>query len=55
MHPNAELITRFYTSLARHDGADMAACYAGEATFSDPVFTGLSGQEPGWPRSRANT
>jgi len=47
MHPNAELITRFYTALGRHDGATMAACYAGEATFSDPVFTGLSGEEPG--------
>jgi ketosteroid isomerase-like protein len=47
MHPNAELITRFYTSLSQLDGAGMAACYANEATFSDPVFTNLSGQEPG--------
>ena len=47
MHPNAELITRFYTSLSKRDGAGMAACYAKEATFSDPVFTNLNGQEPG--------
>lgn len=47
MHPNAELITRFYTSLSKLDGAGMAACYAKEATFSDLVFTNLSGQEPG--------
>jgi hypothetical protein len=25
----------------------MAACYAPEATFSDPVFTDLKGREPG--------
>jgi ketosteroid isomerase-like protein len=47
MHPNAELIARFYTSLSKLDGAGMAACYASDATFSDPVFTDLRGQEPG--------
>lgn len=47
MHPNTELITHFYTSLSKLDGAGMAACYAKEATFSDPVFTNLNGQEPG--------
>lgn len=47
MHPNAELITRFYTSLSKLDGAAMAACYAADATFSDPVFSDLRGQEPG--------
>lgn len=47
MHPNAELITRFYTSLSKLDGAGMAACYASNARFSDPVFTDLRGQEPG--------
>lgn len=47
MHPNAELITRFYTSLSKLDGAGMAACYAADATFSDPVFSDLRGQEPG--------
>ena len=42
-----ELIDRFYAALARRDGAAMAACYAPDATFSDPVFTDLSGREPG--------
>lgn len=47
MHANAELITRFYTALSRLDGAAMAACYADDATFSDPVFPGLKNGEPG--------
>lgn len=42
-----ELIDRFYAAFARRDGAAMAACYAPDATFSDPVFTDLSGREPG--------
>lgn len=40
-HPNAQLIHRFYTAFAAHDGAAMAACYADDACFSDPVFTAL--------------
>ena len=47
MHPNAELIAHFYTALSKLDGAGMAACYASDARFSDPVFTDLRGQEPG--------
>ena len=47
MHPNAELLTRFYTALSKRDGAAMAACYANDATFSDPAFVGLKGKEPG--------
>ena len=47
MHPNAELITRFYTALSKLDGAAMAACYADDASFSDAVFVGLKGKEPG--------
>ena len=47
MHPNAELIIRFYTALSRLDGAAMAACYTDDATFSDPVFPGLKNGEPG--------
>jgi ketosteroid isomerase-like protein len=46
-HPNEELIERFYAAFARHDGDAMAACYAPDARFSDPVFTDLRGQEPG--------
>jgi ketosteroid isomerase-like protein len=47
MHPNAELITRFYTALSKLDGAAMAACYAPGASFADPVFPGLKNGEPG--------
>ncbi len=37
-HPNAALIDRFYAAFARRDAAAMAACYAPDAHFSDPVF-----------------
>ena len=40
-HPNAVLIERFYDALGRRDAASMIACYAPEATFSDPVFLDL--------------
>ena len=46
-HPNETLIESFYTAFDRHDGDAMAACYAPGATFSDPVFTDLEGDEPG--------
>jgi uncharacterized protein len=46
-HPNDELIQRFYAAFARHDGEEMAACYAPDAHFSDPVFAGLRDGEPG--------
>ena len=45
--PNDELIQRFYGAFADRDGSAMAACYAPDAHFSDPVFTDLSGAEPG--------
>lgn len=44
---NDELIQRFYAAFAARDGDTMAACYGPNATFSDPVFTGLKGDEPG--------
>jgi len=44
---NADLLERFYGAFGRHDGDTMAACYAPAATFSDPVFPGLKGSEPG--------
>ncbi|HEY5190231.1 MAG TPA: nuclear transport factor 2 family protein [Solirubrobacteraceae bacterium] len=44
---NDELIENLYAAFARRDGAAMAACYAPDAQFSDPVFVGLSGHEPG--------
>ena len=43
MHPNAELITRFYQAFARRDAAGMAACYHAEVHFSDPAFPELRG------------
>jgi ketosteroid isomerase-like protein len=46
-HPNEELIQSFYGAFGRHDGHAMAACYASDARFSDPVFTDLKGREPG--------
>ena len=42
-----DLIKRFYAAFAAHDGYTMASCYAPNATFSDPVFTDLKGEEPG--------
>ncbi len=47
MHPNAELLSRFYAAFAAHDGPTMASCYHPDARFSDPVFPGLQGAEPG--------
>ena len=38
---NAALIARFYGALDRHDAEPMIACYAPDATFSDPVFPRL--------------
>lgn len=46
-HPNEDLIERFYGAFDRDDGDVMAACYAPDARFSDPVFTDLRGEEPG--------
>jgi ketosteroid isomerase-like protein len=44
---NAALINRFYGAFARQDGATMAACYAPDAHFRDPVFQDLHGPEVG--------
>ena len=46
-HPNDELIERFYAAFAERRGDPMAACYAPDAHFSDPVFPDLNGDEPG--------
>jgi len=40
-HPNAALIGCFYDALGRRDAAAMIACYAPDATFSDPAFPAL--------------
>jgi ketosteroid isomerase-like protein len=47
MHSNGSLITTFYEAFDRCDGDAMAACYHDEATFTDPVFAGLDGQQAG--------
>jgi ketosteroid isomerase-like protein len=44
---NAQLIERFYAAFGRRDGDAMAACYAPDATFRDPVFGELKGAEIG--------
>jgi len=43
MERHAELIQGFYVAFQRRDHAAMAACYAPDATFSDPVFRDLRG------------
>ena len=43
MPDHAQLIRDFYTAFQRRDHATMAACYAPDARFSDPVFTQLDG------------
>jgi ketosteroid isomerase-like protein len=40
-------IERFYAAFARRDGTAMAACYAPDARFSDPVFGKLQAEEAG--------
>ncbi len=44
MHPNAELIQKFYSSFQKKDPAAMNACYHDQAEFWDPVFQNL----PAW-------
>ena len=46
MQRNEQLIERFYSAFARRDAATMAACYAPDARFTDPVFD-LHGAEIG--------
>lgn len=45
--PNLELIESFYTAFDACEGDKMAACYAPDAHFYDPVFEDLNGDEPG--------
>jgi hypothetical protein len=44
---NEATIRRLYDGLNRHDGEAMAACYAPDASFSDPVFPELHSDQPG--------
>jgi ketosteroid isomerase-like protein len=45
MHPNARLLRDFYAALDAHQGERMAACYADDVAFSDPVFPLLRGDQ----------
>ncbi len=45
--PNVRVIERFYQAFAARDGATMAACYAPDVRFSDPVFPDLRGERAG--------
>jgi len=45
MHPNAQLLTDFYTAFAERDHEAMGSCYADEARFDDPVFPNLTAPE----------
>lgn len=47
MHPNAELIQTFYRAFQQRDAETMAACYAPNVVFSDPVFQNLEGEQAG--------
>ncbi|MCU0696568.1 MAG: nuclear transport factor 2 family protein [Myxococcaceae bacterium] len=47
MHPNAELIRRFYDAFGRRDAEGMAACYADDVRFSDAAFPDLRGRDAG--------
>jgi len=44
---NLETIRRFYAAFDDHDAEAMAACYAPDISFSDPVFPDLHGDEAG--------
>ena len=44
MHPNADLLTNFYTAFAARDHQAMAGAYADDARFSDPVFPDLDAE-----------
>ena len=45
MSENAALVRRFYEAFGRRDAAGMAACYAPDVAFRDPVFGALRGDE----------
>ncbi|SAL03362.1 nuclear transport factor 2 family protein [Caballeronia ptereochthonis] len=46
-NPNTALIERFYTAFQNLDAESMAACYAPDILFQDPVFGVLHGKEAG--------
>ena len=44
MSDTRAVVERFYEALARRDANAMAACYADDASFTDPVFGELRGE-----------
>ena len=47
MTGDADVVQRLYGAFDRRDGETMAACYAPDAHFHDPVFGDLTGAEAG--------
>ena len=45
MHPNIDLIRKFYTFFQSRNADGMIACYHAEVVFSDPAFGILKGKE----------
>ena len=45
MHPNAQLIEKFYTAFQSHNADGMVACYHPDVTFTDPAFGTLRGAQ----------
>ncbi|MBK8395069.1 MAG: nuclear transport factor 2 family protein [Leptospiraceae bacterium] len=43
MHPNEELLNKFYSAFQKKDFKTMGECYADTVEFNDPVFRGLKG------------
>jgi ketosteroid isomerase-like protein len=45
MHPNAELIKKFYNAFQKQDADAMVACYHPDVKFHDPAFQDLDSRE----------
>lgn len=45
MHPNEQLIQRFYQAFQQKDYATMQSCYSEDIIFNDPAFGILEGPE----------
>ena len=45
MHPNEQLIQKFYEAFNARDAAGMNACYDSNVVFSDPAFGRLEGPQ----------
>lgn len=45
MHPNEELVQKFYAAFQRRDAETMIAFYAPDVVFRDPVFGRLDGNQ----------